>query len=38
MSFNDSNDWKFMGSIPDGIKWQEMENEWGTVEGGDWKK
>lgn len=21
-------DWKFMGSIPDGTEWQEMENEW----------
>lgn len=31
-------DRKFMGSIPDGIKWQEVENEWGVVKGSDWKK
>lgn len=31
-------DWKFMESIPDGIKWQEMENELGMAKGSDWKK
>lgn len=31
-------DWKFMGPIPDGIKWQEIENEWSMAEGSDWKK